>query len=149
MHSTALLYDEKEHPVLVNSLVNFQQKAIDRINEDRLKVPSEPEEDFPENEEDWTEFTDSLGRTRRCLKSDLPDFMARDTELNQNVPLSADEKLRLLKHERWEKEAAETANKSHVHYQDVLYDGKHLCWSFQESLVTYISAASVCILRSQ
>ena len=135
MNSNALKYDDKEHPVLSNSLVDFQRKAIDRINEDRLKEPAEGEPNYSVNEEDWVEFTDSLGRTRRCLKIDLPDFMARDAELNPSASLSADEKVRLQKHERWEKEMAEVADKSNVHYQDVLFDGKSeilLCYFFRQ-----------------
>jgi hypothetical protein len=141
------MYDDKEHPVLVNSLVDFQRKAIDEINEDRLKEPEDREPGYSVNEEDWAEFTDSLGRTRRCLKADLPEFLGRDAyaELNpaaaSTASISLDEKVRLEKHEKWEKEEAELVEKPDVHYQDVLYDGKldilpHL--DFQQQTLYYL-----------
>ena len=33
------------------------------------------------NEEDWVEYVDSLGRTRYCLKEELPEMMKRDRQL--------------------------------------------------------------------
>jgi len=63
MNANALSFDE-EHPVLTNSLVDFQRKAIDRVNEDRLRPPvgHPPKNSKGVGDEKWTEFTDSLGR---------------------------------------------------------------------------------------
>lgn len=141
MTAEALNHDEEEHPVLSRSLVNFTQKAIDDIKERNTRGPRrisrEDHEDdddgydknFKEDEEEWTEFTDALGRTRRCLKSDLPSFLARDDELarpaNPGVSLcrEAEQRLIEMKRQKWEKDTEETAAKDNVHYQDVLYDG--------------------------
>lgn len=144
MTSEALDHDDQEHPVLSRALVNFTQKAIDNIkeiNDKGLQKPqrietttldSDDEEDVDkkEDEEEWTEFTDNLGRTRRCLKTDLPSFLARDDELarptNPGVCLSREAEQRLIemKRQQWEKDTEKVAEKESVHYQDVLYDGK-------------------------
>ena len=39
-----------------------------------------------EEEEGWVEYVDSLGRSRRCLKEDLPDMMRRDREMAATAP---------------------------------------------------------------
>lgn len=147
MTSEALEHDELEHPVLSRALVNFTQKAIDKIKDDAegngnkrqepqpiFDEPEQEDEDngpaFPVNEEEWVEFVDGLGRTRRCLKTDLPSFLSRDDELarprNPGVSLSREAEQRLIemKHKKWEKESQETADKDNIHYQDVLYDGE-------------------------
>lgn len=135
MTSEALEHDEHEHPVLSQSLVNFTQKAVDRIKESRSGEERESVknqyDDYNVIEDEWTEFTDALGRTRRCLKSDLPSFIVRDEEMTRpqnpaGISLSkeAGEKLLEMKRDKWEQEAEEAAVKEKVHYQDVLYDGK-------------------------
>ena len=35
-------------------------------------------EGLAEEEGEWVEYVDSFGRTRRCLKEDLPQMMAAD-----------------------------------------------------------------------
>lgn len=117
------------------SLVNFQQKAIDEVKEKRRKLEetSLPESyvaEEPDNfeEEDWTEFTDALGRTRRCLKTDLPAFIERNEALSRPenpgicLSASADDRLREMKREKWDLEAELLAAKDTIHYQDVLFD---------------------------
>jgi hypothetical protein len=160
MTTEALEHDEHEHPVLAQSLVNFTQKALDSIKEQKLSSHNRPagfksaganlpfddkeeeEEEstpfntpFPLDEEEWTEFTDGLGRTRRCLKSDLPSFLSRNNsdvgELGrpknpEGVSLAPEAQgfSTEAKRQKWEQEAETTAAKEKVHYQDVLYDGK-------------------------
>lgn len=151
MTSEALDHDEQEHPVLSRALVNFTQKAIDNIKEANDKGPQQPQriEDvvddddddeadidkgFVEDEEEWTEFKDGFGRTRRCLKSDLPSFMSRDDTLSRPItnpemtssvpPLGVDPMIE-IKRQKWEKDQEEVTRKDSVHYQDVLYDGNN------------------------
>lgn len=69
-------------------LVRFNQKKQD----ERPPVESsssESESDVEDNrggpdadEDNWTEYTDCLGRTRRCLKADLEFFKKKDRDLN-------------------------------------------------------------------
>lgn len=146
MQAGALLFDNDDEggeneasKLFSQSLVNFQQKAIDEIRErkDHLENKRKFEDDVqrrseePEysvDEDEWTEFTDALGRTRKCLKTDLPSFIESDDKLtrpeNPGVCLSAsaDDRLREMKREKWELETELLAAKDKVHYQDVLYD---------------------------
>lgn len=66
-----------------NCLVMFNQKhQAARYDE------SSEEEDIDESaypSEDWVEYTDCLGRTRKCLKKDLESFQQRDEELQKVV----------------------------------------------------------------
>ena len=32
-------------------------------------------------DDEWVEYTDALGRSRKCLKKDLPDLVRNDQEL--------------------------------------------------------------------
>jgi hypothetical protein len=145
MTSEALDHDELEHPVLSRVLVNFTQKAIDEIKETQSKIqPVEPtcinfeevyEEDesaynYDVDEEEWTEFTDGLGRTRRCLRSDLPSYLARDDEMARpsnpggvSISSTAEQRLIEMKRQKWEQDSEAVAAKDKIHYQDVLYDG--------------------------
>jgi len=145
MTTEALHHDEQEHPVLSQSLVNFTQKAIENLQEVRKasaavgssSASTTFEEDesvnplFPVDEEEWTEFTDGLGRTRRCLKSDLSYFISRDDALvrptnpaSLSLCREAEAQSAEMKRQKWEQDMAETSAKEKVHYQDVLYDGK-------------------------
>lgn len=148
LQAGALLFDNDDEEdkgsatgqLLAQSLVNFQQKAIDEIKEKRdlakrRKLEEVKAEDvrveepqYPVDDDEWTEFTDSLGRTRRCLKTDLQSYIERDEKLSGHenpgvsLPTSADEKLREMKREKWELEAEVLAARDKVHYQDVLFD---------------------------
>ncbi|XP_061392797.1 coiled-coil domain-containing protein 174 [Musca vetustissima] len=42
-------------------------------------------------EDDWVEYTDCLGRTRKCLKRDLEDAKRRDKELAASMPERLDQ----------------------------------------------------------
>lgn len=70
-------------------LVNFGQKA----HEERPKSDDETDTDdeIPsssrkkdDDEEDWVEYTDVLGRTRKCHRQDLPNFIAADKKLKES-----------------------------------------------------------------
>lgn len=94
---------------------------------------------------------DSFGRTRRCLKKDLPVYQKQDVELNKaqiSTPAptsygnfvaagedivqsgepqsirSVDEEARRLQRQLWEEEEEKNRQKPKVHYQDILYQGK-------------------------
>ncbi|XP_063900815.1 coiled-coil domain-containing protein 174-like isoform X2 [Zophobas morio] len=74
-------------------LVDFEKKKWeneDKINElleDREQIYKQEllENYDPKtavaNEDDWIEFVDSLGRTRKCLKADYEEFKKRDLEI--------------------------------------------------------------------
>lgn len=133
-------------------LVNFERKS-----DTRQRANSEPEMyDSSDSDSDWVEFTDCLGRTRRCLKEDLEEMKKRDdifqrsnlsstnkqesrtkqTKLaaysESNDLLSGDMQRELLR-QKWEKEEEELQGARDIHYQDVLFDGEFLELFFSTS----------------
>lgn len=115
---------------------------------ERVECSSSEDDDVAEGSDedtDWVEYTDSLGRTRKCLRTDLEFFKKRDAALagdlvgdtaeqrehNDDEPKSSSESEdELLKtgrqvqqmRDQWEKQEEENKDKSFVHYQDVLFD---------------------------
>ena len=93
---------------------------------------------------------DSFGRTRRCLKKkDLKVFQKQDAEMNTPVAsstsvsygnfvassvqetnegskniLDLEEEARKRQRQLWEEEEEKNREKSKVHYQDILYQGR-------------------------
>lgn len=92
---------------------------------------------------------DCLGRTRRSLRKDLAYFKQRDVELfeslggfddknkansgdNGRTVTSGDGALELMSgdmrrelfRQKWEQQEEQLRNKTDIHYQDVLFDGK-------------------------
>lgn len=88
------LYDKMTHSGgSLNSddtcLVQFNKKKQDDRSTDRLDS-SESDSDhnseanYSDPDDDkWTEYTDCLGRTRKCLKEDVDFFKKRDHELSE------------------------------------------------------------------
>ncbi|XP_015730845.1 coiled-coil domain-containing protein 174 isoform X1 [Coturnix japonica] len=127
-------------------LVDFTQKIIDKQREvqelhqnetDRKTLEKEtddeeiePEMEIPPPEdpdEEWVDYVDSLGRSRRCMKKDLPGILKMDQELqgkrldpDGNTLLSEDMK-RELQRQQWEKEEEEALRKpmGPIHYEDI------------------------------
>ncbi|NXX69969.1 CC174 protein, partial [Spizella passerina] len=81
-------------------LVDFTQKIIDKQHEvqelqqseaagktserDTDEEETQPEADIPPPEdpdEEWVDYVDFLGRSRRCMKKDLPSLLKMDQEL--------------------------------------------------------------------
>ncbi|GBP15213.1 Coiled-coil domain-containing protein 174 [Eumeta japonica] len=100
---------------------------------------------------DWMEFTDCLGRTRKCLKTDLELYKKRDQELMKSMkkyeeiyendsedkkPKIDIEKPELVQktndylqslREKWEQKEQELlAKDKDIHYQDLLFDEARL-----------------------
>uniref|UniRef100_A0A8C9G9B1 Coiled-coil domain containing 174 n=1 Tax=Pavo cristatus TaxID=9049 RepID=A0A8C9G9B1_PAVCR len=90
----------------------------------------EPDVEIPPPEdpdEEWVDYVDSLGRSRRCMKKDLPGILKMDQELqgkrldpDGNTLLSEDMK-RELQRQQWEKEEEEALRKpmGPIHYEDI------------------------------
>lgn len=142
-------------------LVNFQQKTSDKCNKiGETGTTKEHEEEKEEDnhfsdenydsldpEEDWVDYVDCLGRTRRCLRKDLAHVKARDVKLFESLGgyddknkatgdsnmrtvtvgegepelMSGDMKRELLR-QKWEQQEEQLRNKTDIHYQDVLFD---------------------------
>lgn len=132
-----------------NETVTYGSSSEDSDDDDNGTQPIDPVI-FEDKDGDWVEYTDSLGRTRKCLKSDLDFFQKRDKALIPDPDLSArptnDDNIQeayksgtesesedeLLKtgrqiqqmRDNWEKQETENMDKEFVHYQDVLFNGK-------------------------
>ncbi|NXC49849.1 CC174 protein, partial [Penelope pileata] len=127
-------------------LVDFTQKIIDKQREAQEPYQNEaarktsekesddeeiqPEIEIPPPEdpdEEWVDYVDFLGRSRRCMKKDLPSLLKMDQELqgkrldpDGNTLLSEDMK-RELQRQQWEKEEEEALRKpmGPIHYEDI------------------------------
>lgn len=70
-------------------LVRFNQKKQDErppVESSSSESESDVEDrrgDSDNDNDKWTEYTDCLGRTRRCLKEDLEFFKKKDRDLNE------------------------------------------------------------------
>ncbi|CAH0731927.1 unnamed protein product, partial [Brenthis ino] len=130
-------------------LVDFKEKKSETTtNSETIPeyIDSKGTAPFEEDESDWVEFTDFLGRTRKCLKSDLELYKKRDEELmkvitnesrgqesvNTECPKTESQKPLLVQktndylqslREKWEEKERELlAKDKDVHYQDLLFD---------------------------
>ncbi|XP_043444149.1 coiled-coil domain-containing protein 174 [Prionailurus bengalensis] len=128
-------------------LVDFTQKIIDKhkemevfgANRDCRKAGErdDDEENLSEKDipppqdpgEEWVDYVDSLGRSRRCMKKDLPDLLEMDKNLQGRLFVSpANEKTLLsedmrkeLQRQQWEEEEREALKRpmGPIHYEDI------------------------------
>ncbi|XP_004581387.2 coiled-coil domain-containing protein 174 [Ochotona princeps] len=128
-------------------LVDFTQKIIDKRREmEALGAKKESqntgerdddedilsEKDLPPPQdpgEEWVDYVDSLGRSRRCMRKDLPDLLEMDKNLQGRLFISpANEKTLLsedmrkeLQRQQWEEEEREALRRpmGPIHYEDI------------------------------
>uniref|UniRef100_A0A8C4EZW8 Coiled-coil domain containing 174 n=1 Tax=Dicentrarchus labrax TaxID=13489 RepID=A0A8C4EZW8_DICLA len=116
-------------------LVDFTQKIIDKKRETLAQKERDDEERNnsspippPENpNEEWVDYVDALGRSRRCMKKDLPNFKRMDQDLKGKGKASADKTLlsedmrRELQRQEWEREEEEAMKRpvGPIHYEDI------------------------------
>ncbi|XP_074054576.1 coiled-coil domain-containing protein 174 [Macrotis lagotis] len=126
-------------------LVDFTQKIIDKRKEMQAlnrskesKENSEREEvedkalseaDIPppqDPSEEWVDYVDSLGRSRRCMKKDLPGLLEMDKNLKGKLYVSdktllSEDMRRELQRQQWEEEEQEALSRpvGPVHYEDI------------------------------
>uniref|UniRef100_A0A8C9DPU6 Coiled-coil domain containing 174 n=1 Tax=Prolemur simus TaxID=1328070 RepID=A0A8C9DPU6_PROSS len=132
-------------------LVDFTQKIIDKRRAAEAFGASRecrkagdrdddeeglPEDDVPppqDPSEEWVDYVDSLGRSRRCMRKDLPDLLEMDKNLQGRLFVSpANEKTLLsedmrkeLQRQKWEEEEREALKRpvGPVHYADLRENG--------------------------
>ncbi|CAN9511673.1 unnamed protein product [Ophioblennius macclurei] len=120
-------------------LVDFTQKIINKKRETFARREAEEDERDccsspvppPQNpDEEWVDFVDALGRSRRCMKKDLPDFKRLDQDFKGKsgfISASTDKTLlsedmrRELQRQEWEREEEEAMKKpvGPIHYEDI------------------------------
>ncbi|XP_076761371.1 coiled-coil domain-containing protein 174 [Xylocopa sonorina] len=140
LEAKARLYEQliKSKTTNENFLVDFTNKSDESENESLLK-----DEDIDaslENEDDWVEYEDCFGRTRKCLREDLPLMQKKDQLIKQQIinkkgidPKTKDNvdqyyieeekepEIEIMRR-KWEEQTKKLADKANIHYQDVLFD---------------------------
>ncbi|KAM4740447.1 coiled-coil domain-containing protein 174 [Anableps anableps] len=118
-------------------LVDFTQKIIDKKRETLAQKEMQDEDEDkarlspippPQNpDEEWVDYVDALGRSRRCMKKDLPGFVKMDQDFkgkrivpNDKTLLSEDMR-RELQRQEWEREEEEAMKRpvGPIHYEDI------------------------------
>ncbi|XP_045592208.2 coiled-coil domain-containing protein 174 isoform X1 [Procambarus clarkii] len=127
-------------------LIDFQKKIVNDVLE-RKKISSLEEKrrekqgkkesastaDYttPVEEDKWVEYTDAFGRTRECMKKDLPEMLEQDKKLAKDInkddtleepDLGSEDVRREIQRQKWEQMEERNALKKDLHYQDVLFD---------------------------
>ncbi|XP_043818909.1 coiled-coil domain-containing protein 174 [Dromiciops gliroides] len=126
-------------------LVDFTQKIIDKrkemqalnLNKESKQTTGKEEdgdEDLSEADipppqdpsEEWVDYVDSLGRSRRCMKKDLPGLLEMDKSLKgkpyvSDKTLLSEDMRRELQRQQWEEEEKEALSRpvGPVHYEDI------------------------------
>ncbi|NP_001234938.1 coiled-coil domain-containing protein 174 [Xenopus tropicalis] len=122
-------------------LVDFAQKIIDKRNEVQALCQKDKKDggedvdgasDLPipaaqDPSEEWVDYVDSLGRSRRCMKKDLPHLLKMDRELKgkssaaEEKTLLSDDMRREIQRQKWEQEEEEALNRptGPIHYEDI------------------------------
>lgn len=124
-----------------NFLVDFENKP-ESEDEDE-SVHSENYEDVNSDpEDDWVEYEDCFGRTRKCLRRDLKKMQEKDEfvkhEVTKKSQVEVDkqeednriEEMKFIPKEpeieimrrKWEEQMEKLTEKTNIHYQDVLFD---------------------------
>ncbi|KAK3754867.1 hypothetical protein QZH41_011341 [Actinostola sp. cb2023] len=115
-------------------LVDFHKKCYSEItqqeshDEESENIgPPTPPPTCPE--EEWVDYVDSLGRSRRCLRKDLKELQQMDKDIKPTrspspPTLLSDDMRREIMRKKWEKEEEEAMNRpvGPVHYQNIQFD---------------------------
>ncbi|XP_022251431.1 coiled-coil domain-containing protein 174-like isoform X2 [Limulus polyphemus] len=122
-------------------LVNFQKKSVDAIlaekREKERQDKWENENPIPEpscSEEEWVDYVDTLGRSRRCMLKDLAELKKMDDNLkisqisvkkgNGQSELLSDDMRKEIIRQNWEHQEKEALSQpvGPTHYENVRYD---------------------------
>ena len=127
----AALYDQLKQGKGPSDRFLVQFRTNDSDSDEDLNDPHDYEAN--NEEEEWVEYTDSLGRTRTCMKKDLKSLKRQDQDLQKDMgpastshsdqpDLMSEDMRREMLREKWEKEEEENLKKRNLHYNDVLFD---------------------------
>ncbi|XP_028825110.1 coiled-coil domain-containing protein 174 [Denticeps clupeoides] len=116
-------------------LVDFTQKIINQKREMNTSTSYShsnteaythvPPPQIPD--EEWVDYVDTFGRSRRCLKNDLPELQRMDQNLQNKRHITVEKTLlsedmrREMQREEWEREEEERLEKplGPIHYEDI------------------------------
>lgn len=118
-----------------NFLVDFTNKS-DESEEEIFKEDDYDDDRFVDPDDNWVEYKDCFGRTRKCLAKDLPLMREKDELLKQEItkkhmqenqsniqetqPIKEPE-IDIMRR-KWEEQTQKLAEKADIHYQDILFD---------------------------
>lgn len=122
-----------------NYLVDFKNKNYESSGESSVE-----EDDYEDSnldpEEDWIDYKDCFGRTRRCLRKDLPRMKEKDSLIEREITkkshteeieehiqppvfISPEKEPEIeIMRKKWEEQTEKLTKKSDIHYQDILFD---------------------------
>ncbi|XP_012234361.1 coiled-coil domain-containing protein 174 [Linepithema humile] len=118
-------------------LVDFKNK-LDESDEEFVDEAINEEHPI-EPDENWVEYKDCFGRTRKCLREDLPHMQKKDELIKQEImkgktdedgeeenkeqyPIQEKEPEIEIMRRKWEEQTQKLADKVDIHYQDILFD---------------------------
>ncbi|XP_030062808.1 coiled-coil domain-containing protein 174 isoform X2 [Microcaecilia unicolor] len=119
-----IMEKQKEVQALCEREAARRAAEREEAEEEELDIEIPPPQD---PSEEWVDYVDSLGRSRRCMRKDLPDLQKLEKDL-WGKSLAADEKTlvsegikRELQRQQWEKEEEEALKRpiGPVHYEDI------------------------------
>ncbi|XP_072751098.1 uncharacterized protein [Anoplolepis gracilipes] len=118
-------------------LVDFKNKLDEPEKE---FVDEAINEQYPiEPEDNWVEYQDCFGRTRKCLREDLSHMQKKDELIKREImkrninedgeednkeqyPIQEKEPEIEIMRRKWEEQTQKLADKVDIHYQDILFD---------------------------
>lgn len=118
-------------------LVDFENKSE---SEEERYYSDDYEDANSDPEEDWVEYEDCFGRTRKCLRRDLSKMQQKDDfvkeevmkkpQTEEEIRYKEPEPIKIIPKEpeiemmrrKWEEQTEKLADKMNIHYQDVLFD---------------------------
>ncbi|XP_034935705.1 coiled-coil domain-containing protein 174 [Chelonus insularis] len=117
-------------------LVDFENKSDE--SEDDIHKEEDYDDENSDPEEDWVEYQDCFGRTRKCLRRDLPRMMDKDNLVKKEITKDPPEEHQqvekpifiepekepeiVMMRKKWEEQTERLSHKTDIHYQDILFD---------------------------
>jgi len=109
-------------------LIDFQQKIAQEALIRRQRIIVEANDDIHDqknvsqsNESDgeYITYVDNFGRTRRCLKNDLPDLYKQDSEVKPRAPAPVNFVKESDQDDEQEKESLQATHYQNVHFGEI------------------------------
>ncbi|XP_023233696.1 coiled-coil domain-containing protein 174-like [Centruroides sculpturatus] len=106
-----------------NTNVNEEKKEDIDFDDTSSHSLDKDDSEAPNPDEEWVDYTDSLGRSRRCLRKDLPDLLEMDKQLKKTNKIVPEEDQSVVNQESSENISSDLPEvetpAEPVHYQTV------------------------------
>ncbi|XP_065175720.1 coiled-coil domain-containing protein 174-like isoform X2 [Sycon ciliatum] len=157
LHQKAALYEKlskvgHQDDTEEGFLVDFEKKSYDNEAPATVGETSKGAGKVAGDGNDWVDYVDSLGRSRRCLRKDLPDLKAMDADLSgrpegattaaadepdakkaassallpwlkEDATLMSEDMYKELRRQKWEEQERELAERTGpVHFEDIRFN---------------------------